>query len=195
MKRAPAWPLEELIAADRNALTVYSALRWLAGDSRKLGTSRKRIRSAIGLSEKRITTAIHALKDAGWIRLHYGRATHRMWYRISFPKDAFFPVSRKTPARKAPSRDKKASQQSASCRAEKDLHSRKGVGGGPALECGDPAPEPIHEHPSARVERERLAQIRAAREQRSAQSAASTEQYVEITRQNENDESQLHAKK
>ena len=195
MKRTLAWPLEELIAADRNALTVYSALRWLARDSRKLGTSRKRIRSAIGLSEKRITTAVHALKDAGWIRLHYGRATNRMWYRVSFPKDDFFPVRRKASHRNSPLRDEKASQQTVSCRAEKDLHSRKGVGGGPALECGDPAPMPIHEHPSAQIERESMEKIRAAREQRNAQGTTLSEHDVQITQLDENNESQLPAKK
>jgi len=40
-----------------------------------------------------------------------------------------------------------------------------------------------------------MAQIRAAREQRCAQDPVSNEHVVEITQQNENDESQLHAKK
>lgn len=173
MSRPRPWPLEKLAAANRNAIAVYAALRWLAGDARKIGTTRLRIRSIVQLSEKRITAAVHTLDEAGWLALRYGRAGKISWYRITFPVGDFFPVRRKATRSKRVCRDENDPQQTVSCAAEKDLHSRKGVRGGPALECGDPAPEPIHEHPSARIERERMAQIRAAREQRDVDAPAS----------------------
>src|SRR5262249_23490665 len=96
MKRARPWPLDKLLVANRNAGTVYSALRWLAGDARRLSTTRKRIAAICGLYRDKITAAMHALSDAAWLALNYGRNGNRAWYRISFPEAGFFPVSVKT---------------------------------------------------------------------------------------------------
>jgi len=55
MKRRTPWPLDRLLAANRNALTVYATLRWLAGDVRKLGTTRARIADVCGLCDDTIS--------------------------------------------------------------------------------------------------------------------------------------------
>lgn len=196
MKRTPPWPLEQLSAVNRNSVLVYVAIRALAGDHNYLNTTRKRLSTLCGLRDlDTISAAVKVLGEAGWITVNYGRQGSRTWYRLRFPVTGFIPGPVHIGHREGRSDRRNRAQGSGPCTRSNPVHSRKGVGGGPALECGDPAPEPIHEHPSARIERESMAQIRAAREQRSAQSVASTEQDVEITQQNENNESQLLAKK
>ena len=196
MNRPRPWPLEKLAAANRNSVLVYVAIRAMASDRRQLNTTRKRISALCGLNDlDTISTAMKVLCEAGWVALNYGRQGARTWYRLTFPVPCFIPGPVYIGHREGHRDRRNPAQGSKRCTRSNPVHSRKGVGGGPALECGDPAPEPIHEHPSARVERERLAQIRAAREQRCAQNPVSIEQVVETTKQNEYDESQLHAKK
>lgn len=162
MKRQPPWSLPDLCKTDRNALTVYAALRWLARNKNRLGTSRARIREQVLLSEKRITSAIQALAKARWITLRYGRAKNRIWYRLTFRAGDFFPVGLKTTLSKSRCRGKNDPQQTVCCGAQNGPYSRKGVGDGPAQVCGDPAPA-AQEHLAMTVEREQMAMIRRRR--------------------------------
>lgn len=196
MKRTPPWPLAQLSAVNRNSVLVYVAIRAMAGDHRYLNTTRKRLSTLCGLRDlDTISAAVKVLGEAGWISVNYGRQGNRTWYRLTFPVPGFIPGPVHIGHREGRRDRRNRAQGSGPCTRSNPVHSRKGVGGGPALECGDPAPAPTHEHPTARIERERMAQIRAAREQRCAQDPVSNEHVVEITQQNENDESQLHAKK
>ena len=95
MKRRAPWPLPKLLAESRNALTVYGALRWLAGDARQLFTTRRKVRDVCGLAEDTISEAMTALDKAGWVRVGYGRQGNRTWYRLTFPVPGFFPVPAK----------------------------------------------------------------------------------------------------
>ena len=91
--------LPELMEMNRNAATVYLALRWLANDGRQLNTTRPRIAEVCGLSLRLISRAVHALRDSGWIRMSRGwqqKPPLRAWYRVSFPAQDLFPVGRKT---------------------------------------------------------------------------------------------------
>jgi len=83
--------LPDLLRLNRNAITVYAALRWMAGAKRQLGTGRKRIRGVCGLCAETITDAMTGLKEAGWIILNYGRKGNHTWYRITFPFDGLLP--------------------------------------------------------------------------------------------------------
>jgi len=139
------WPLPKLLTANRNALTVYAALRWLAGDSRRLCTTRARIGDACGLYRDTITAALQALDAAGWVRLRYGRAGTRTWFRLSFPGAGFFPVPAKTRHRKAAATGKNPTQETISCGGKNPLHSRKGVGVPPAARGTPHVEEPEHE--------------------------------------------------
>ena len=95
------WPLPKLLGQNRCAITVYAALRWLSGDVRRLETTRDRITEVCGLHRDTISAAMKVLDKAGWVRLNYGRAGTRTWYRLSFPVQAFFPETGPSGHRKA----------------------------------------------------------------------------------------------
>lgn len=95
MKRRP-WPLPKLLAENRNAIAVFAALRWLAGDHRQLNTTRRRIGEVCCMHEDTITSAMQTLHSASWIRLNYGRDGVKRWYRITFPKAGFFAMGVQT---------------------------------------------------------------------------------------------------
>lgn len=80
-----AWPLPKLLAANRNTMTVYAALRWQSGEHRQLNTTRDRIAKVCGLHRETITDAIQALNQSGWVSVSYGRQGNRTWYRLTFP--------------------------------------------------------------------------------------------------------------
>ena len=171
MKRSCAWTLPELMKANRNAATVYLAVVWLASGRRQVGTTRARIRAACRLSERCIGAALEALHEASWIVRRYSRAGHKTWYRLTLIDGAavdFGAVVRKTRHRELCKKSKNVPQGIERCGTKIVPHSRKGVGGDPAPSRGDPAPATIGEHPSVRIESERLAAIRAAREQSEA---------------------------
>ena len=88
--------LPGLLKRDRNAVTVYFSLRWMAGGSRQLNTTRQRIADVCGLSPKRITAAMTALHEAGWLIRRYGRNGKRAWYRLVLRGFGLFPEGRKT---------------------------------------------------------------------------------------------------
>jgi hypothetical protein len=122
-KPVPApWPLPKLLDTNRNAVTVYCAVRWLAGNRRRLSTTRATIKSVCGLSPKCISAAMTVLDAAGWVVVNYGRLGDQCWYRLSFPRRAseFFPVGRKTTHRKRKSRSKNDLQQTVTCRSKND---------------------------------------------------------------------------
>ena len=110
MKKSAPWPLAKLLAKNRNALTVYGTLRWLAGDSRQLFTTRRTLRATCGLAEDTISAAMTALDSGGWVTVSYGRDGPRTWYRLSFPVPGFFPVPAKRRHRGRPRDLKKAAQ-------------------------------------------------------------------------------------
>ena len=95
-REAQPSPLLELLHADRNAITAYVALRLLAGGSRQVNTTRARITEVCGLHRNRITTAITALHEGGWIIRRRGHAPNRRWYRITFKSEGLFPWAAKT---------------------------------------------------------------------------------------------------
>lgn len=186
-KRGP-WPLDRLVAEDRNAITVYVTLRWLVGSSRQLNTTRETIRSWCGLSLKLISSSMTALDKTGWVSVNYAREGVRTWFRLTFPKsaDAFFPllpetmlgrkkgnfpVGRKTTHRGATRGSKNDPQGTSRCGSKNDLPSSKrgtatatalpppiGVG---SASASVPCPQPNR---VARKEREMMAEIRAKRE-------------------------------
>ncbi len=110
-----AWPLDSLLAENRNAMTVYSALRWMAGDRLQWCATRARIREVCGLGERAIGKAMQALNGAGWIKLAYGRSGQVTWYRVSFIKSEFFPVVRKAHHRGRRGTSKKVPQGTIPC--------------------------------------------------------------------------------
>ncbi len=158
MKRKRPWSLEKVLAANRNAITVYAALRWLAGDVRRLGTTRQRIAEVCGLYRDTISAALHALSEAGWLVLRYGRQGVRTWYRITFPVSGFFPVSPKTRASKRAATGKSPTQETVSCVGENPTHPLKGIG-----TDGAPTRRPSVPDATAEIERRRMAEIRASR--------------------------------
>jgi len=168
MKRRP-WPLPRLLAANHNTITVYAALRWLSGEKRQLNTTRQRIAEVCGLHEDTITAAIRTLADAHWIALNYGRAGHRIWYRLSFPVAGFFPVAVQTGLRDGSSGGQNRPQGTVPCGRSNRPHPLKGIGAVPAaapspLSGGASAPAPnLREHPAAKIERERMKAIQEAR--------------------------------
>ncbi len=94
-----------LLKSNRNAITVYGALRWLSGEKRQINTSRAAITEITRLHRSTITKAVTALHDGGWICRCRGHATNRRWYRITFASEEFFPCNGKT----VPSARKKSS--------------------------------------------------------------------------------------
>jgi hypothetical protein len=170
VKRPRPLPMPALLAANRNAATVFLAVVWLANGRRQLGTTRARIREACGLSERCIGAALDALHEGGWLVRRYSRKGHRTWFRLTLPSAVvdFGAVVRKAHHRERRKVSKNVPQGTERCGTKNIPHSRKGVGEGPALNSGDPAPTPIQEHPSARIERELMTRIRAKRLDRSA---------------------------
>jgi hypothetical protein len=133
-RRSTPWALPKLLAANRNALTVYAVLRFLAGDSRRYATTRQRIADVCGLSLRSIGEAVQALDEAGWLTMNYGRQGLKSWYRLTFPVVGFFPVVRKTYHSKPKSVSKNIPQQTVCCVSKNSTHSLNGVGAsyGPA---------------------------------------------------------------
>lgn len=161
------WPLPKLLNADRNAATVFLAVVTLANGRRQLGTTRAHIREVCGLSKRCIGAALEALHDASWLVRRYSRSGNKTWFRLTLPKCAvvgFSAVVRKTHHRGRSGTSKNVPQGTERCGTKNVPHSLKGVGGCPALGSGDPAPDEMHEHRTARIERERMAAIRLARE-------------------------------
>lgn len=171
------WPLPKLLEANRNAVTLYVTLLHLAGGHRGLTTTRARIRTVCGLSEKRITAAVDALATAGWIRRTYHRRGIKRWYRIGLPMGLEIasatgpktPHSGRNGARTA--KGSKATHSAAKVRAENDPKRiiRYGAENDPLPLTGNSTPRAggggvTNEHPAARLERETLEHLRAARD-------------------------------
>jgi len=160
--------LPDLLKMNRNALTVYGSLRWLSNERRQLNTTRRRIADVCHLSEKRITDAMQALHDGGWVSVNYGRQGIKTWYRLSFPVGRFSPVVRKTTHRERRVVAQNDPQGTRPCGTENVPHTLKGIGrtAPPFTPVGEGVGHaPLTaEHPAARIERERLAEIRKARE-------------------------------
>lgn len=95
-------PLPDLLLLNRNAATVYAALRYLAGDKRQLRITRRRITEVCSLSKDVVTAAVTALHDGRWIVRRRGMMPGRRWYRITFPNVVTFPWAAKTSLRKKP---------------------------------------------------------------------------------------------
>ncbi len=144
-RRQPApWPVDKLLTRDRNAGTVYLALIALAVGKRQVNTTRASIAEVCGLYRDRITSALAALHDAGWVNRRYGRAGNRCWFRINFPQDPLSPVALKISFRdrkKAPSPGAEKHRRSAAsktvenqlqgtrpCAVENQLHPLEGIG-------------------------------------------------------------------
>lgn len=169
MKQHRPKSLPDLLTMNRNAGTVYIALRWLSGERRQLNTTRRRIADVCRISSKRISQAMQALDECGWVRVNYGRQGIKTWYRLSFPVGGFLPVVTKTTYRERKVVDKNDPQGTRPCGDENDPHTLKGIGRptAPPL-CpsgqGGAATHQSEEHPATRIERERLAEIRRARE-------------------------------
>lgn len=142
-RRAPL-PLPELLAMNRNAVTVYAALRSLAGERRQLFTTRRTIRELCGLSEDTISGAMTALGKAGWMCVNYGRQGRRTWYRLTFPVPGFFPVPAKRRHREGTRDPKKAAQGTVPCTPKNGAQSQGGLGAVPAA-----APNARPEHGAA----------------------------------------------
>lgn len=156
-----ARPLPELLKLNRNAATVYMALRWIAGERRQLNITRDKIRAVCGLHIRRISEAMAALDECGWVVVNYGRHGIKTWYRLSFPVGQIFPVCMKTAHRERKVSDKKSTQGTVRCVYENDPQSLKRLGECPASSGGHVAT--TTESPAARIERERMAQIQAQR--------------------------------
>ncbi len=192
MKRAKPWPLSRLLADNRNAGTVVLAVFTLACGRRQVSTIRSRIGELCGLSARTIGEAVDALHRAGWLRRAYGRRNGKAWYRLSLPKalDALCVEKQHTGSR--PKVSKNDTQGRRPCGTKNDTPSPRGEAGGPtapALEgAGAARPDPMPEHPSARIERERLAEIRAAREaeERQAECAGELRRAAEALTPDEN---------
>ena len=90
-RKPTPWPVPELLQHNRNAALLYLALRWLAGDSRQLNTTRAGIADVCGLHRETITKAMNTLHEAGWVVRNRGHAKGRRWYRITFPSKTLFP--------------------------------------------------------------------------------------------------------
>ncbi len=97
MKHKPPWTLPNLLAANRNAVTVYAALCWLAKGRRQISVMRKGIAEVCNLYKDTIGKSVKVLDESGWLRLRYGRYGGKSWYRITLlVKD--FPLCPQKPA-------------------------------------------------------------------------------------------------
>ncbi len=169
-----AWKLPRLMMANRNAMTVYAALRWLAGDKRQWNGTRARISAVCRIRDlDTISAAVGALADARWIALNYDRDGRRQWYRITFPVPDFFPVPENIRHRDARLNRKNPAQGTVRCTRKNRAHSHKGVGAvpdhAPASNFGDvaPAPQPplipLRPHPADVAEDHLREQFRRGR--------------------------------
>ena len=97
MKNADSpWTLAQLSAANRSAVVIYAALRWLSGDKRQLNTTRRKIAAITGMHKDTITKAIGTLREAGWVTGGIGSDGRWRWYQLSFPQKSFFPRAAET---------------------------------------------------------------------------------------------------
>ena len=134
------WSLPELLKADRNAITVYVALRYLSGTKRQITTTRAGITAVCGLHKQTITKAMNVLGKANWVKVRYRHEPGRQWYALSFPKrffyeDDFFGLIGSHPRRKnRPHRER-------SMRTKKTTSPPSGDRGGQTV----PAPSPTGE--------------------------------------------------
>lgn len=147
-----AWSLDDLLAADRNAATVYIAIRWLAAGRRRWQGTRKTLAGVCGLHRQTITKAVAALAEGGWLTLSYGRRGGKSWYELTFG-EAVLPEAGKTVPCGASNRRKNRPQSRVvrerknrpPFSIEKDASAgRAAAGGGPAPasgQGGDPRPE------------------------------------------------------
>ena len=167
-----AWPLNKLLEKNRNAMTVYSTLRWLAGDRRQLNTTRARINEVCGLHIQTISKAISALNESRWITLNYGRHQNRCWYRFTFPCERFFPLcTEKTCTGKgSEGRNKRTQRGRPLCTKKTSALSKESKTAGPRLRA-DPAGHVEHDE-VARLEQKHIAE---ARRKRLEQEPAKTE--------------------
>ncbi|RJP30926.1 MAG: hypothetical protein C4547_15995 [Phycisphaerales bacterium] len=177
MKR---WTLDKLLAADRNAGAVFLALVELAAGKRQIHKTRASIRAVCGLSERRITTAMHALRDAGWIRLaiQSDEAKTRSWYAVTLNATLSFEgrkttaevrgrhVGKRPPKRRASEDGKRPSPPVRGRGLQPPPLSPDGSGSGAA------PPDPQLRPRRTPAEADRMATIRAAREAREARAAA-----------------------
>jgi len=135
MKRRTAWPLPKLLEHNRNAGTVFGAILHLAGDRRRLGATRARIRAVCGLCERKIGKAVETLHEAGWLTRTYSgdvREGRKSWYRILLPSAHLHLWYRKSTTGKRDSGPKKYHRKSVSCGIEKVPHTHKGIRAVPA---------------------------------------------------------------
>lgn len=156
------WTLDKLMAANRNAATVYLTLRWLAGGKRQLNTTRAKVSSVCGLHRQRISEAMTALGNAGWVKVNYGRAGIKRWYRLTIEMD-FFPMTMKTTHRESKSVHENRPKGTVPYDHEnRPLSLKRGTRHAtspPAVASGTAAP--VQESNAAKIERERMEQIRA----------------------------------
>lgn len=190
MKRRAAEPLPELLRRNRNAATVYTALVILAEGKRQVNGTRARIAKQCGLAVRTIGMAVEALHEAHWIHRAYGRRGPRTWYRISLRENGLFavvaktthrgarkthpPVVRKATHSAASGVSKNDTQRASRCGTKNDTPLLEKRGAVPAAAPGvatAPA-QNADEHPSARIEREKLAAIRRARNEQSERSTS-----------------------
>lgn len=157
------WPLETLLQANRNAVTVYVVLKYLAGDKMITQPTREKIKAECHLSHKVISSAIGALAGAGWIKLTYGRDGYKRWYRIVLSRSGFLPIGRKTTRRKKTLRSKNDPKGKFPYRSKMTPSSSKEEGGASArpFEGGSIAQD---EHPAVKRERELKQQAKMNRE-------------------------------
>jgi hypothetical protein len=175
MREHAPWPLRKLLETNRNAVTVFGVLLHLAEGRRRFGATRRRIRNVCGLSERVIGAAINTLHEAEWITRTYASDTHngrRSWFRIVLRNRSRNLWYEKRHTGHESTRRKTTHRKDVSCGTKNVPQPHKGLKGGPTAPAlagagaarSAPLPEPLPEHPSARIERERLAEIRAARE-------------------------------
>lgn len=124
-RRRKYWPPDRLLDANRNAITVFGALLWLAEGKRQVNPTRAKIRDVCHLSEDTISKAIGALKEGGWIILSKGWSGHVSWYRITLPEGCFLPVAQDSRHRVPSQADKNRPQGNRPCTAKKQAPSLK----------------------------------------------------------------------
>ena len=130
MKPKP-WTLPRVLAANRAAAAVYLAVLWLAGERRQVCTTRARIAEVCGLYRDTITNALKALDDGGWVRVRYGRAAGKRWYRLTLPKLPPFPWAAKTRSREASKTGKNPLKGTPRLSGKNPPYSLERVGAGP----------------------------------------------------------------
>ena len=124
------WPLPKLLERNRNAGTVFGAILHLAGERRRLGVTRARIRAVCGLCERKIGRAVAALAEAGWLKRTYSsdiRDGRKSWYRILLPKCTAHLWYQNGTTGKRDSGPKRYHRKSVSCGIETVPHTHKGI--------------------------------------------------------------------